>query len=84
MNPLGYSETGVCSLNFRSLLALFDVFRADVLDSVLYRVGLLAALRSKNLGGKAIGVMVTASHNPERVRPPLSPLEAAVPADIVF
>ncbi|GAA5946670.1 hypothetical protein JCM3765_000341 [Sporobolomyces pararoseus] len=39
---------------------------ADVLDSVLYRVGLLAALRSKNLGGKAIGVMVTASHNPER------------------
>ncbi|GAA5866710.1 hypothetical protein JCM1840_002437 [Sporobolomyces johnsonii] len=39
---------------------------ADVLDSVLYRVGLLAALRSKNLGGKTIGVMVTASHNPER------------------
>ncbi|GAA6019201.1 hypothetical protein JCM11491_001415 [Sporobolomyces phaffii] len=39
---------------------------ADVLDSVLYRVGLLAALRSKNLAGQAIGVMVTASHNPER------------------
>ncbi|GAA5938278.1 phosphoacetylglucosamine mutase PCM1 [Sporobolomyces koalae] len=39
---------------------------ADVLDSVLYRVGLLAAIRSKNLAGKAIGVMVTASHNPER------------------
>lgn len=39
-----------------------------MLDSVLYRVGLLAALRSKKLGGQVIGVMVTASHNPEKVR----------------
>ncbi|KAK4049571.1 hypothetical protein OIV83_004069 [Microbotryomycetes sp. JL201] len=39
---------------------------ADVLDSVMYRVGLLASLRSKKLGGKVVGVMVTASHNPER------------------
>ncbi|KAM0750521.1 Phosphoacetylglucosamine mutase [Meredithblackwellia eburnea MCA 4105] len=38
---------------------------ATVLDSVLYRVGLLAALRSKSQNGKVIGVMVTASHNPE-------------------
>ncbi|KAG6336094.1 hypothetical protein ID866_2991 [Astraeus odoratus] len=36
-----------------------------VLDSVLFRVGILAALRSKKLDGKTIGVMVTASHNPE-------------------
>lgn len=36
-----------------------------VLDSVLFRVGILAALRSKRLDGKTIGVMVTASHNPE-------------------
>lgn len=35
------------------------------LDSVLFRVGVLAALRSKKLDGKTIGVMVTASHNPE-------------------
>jgi len=42
--------------------------RADKLDSVLFRVGLLAALRSKKHAGKAIGVMVTASHNPEQVR----------------
>ncbi|BGP34480.1 hypothetical protein JCM10296v2_006301 [Rhodotorula toruloides] len=43
-------------------------FRADaeVLDSVMFRVGLLAALRSKKLGGKTIGVMITASHNPEK------------------
>lgn len=41
---------------------------ASVLDSVLFRVGLLAVLRSKQLKGKTIGVMVTASHNPEQVR----------------
>ncbi|KAF8528001.1 phosphoacetylglucosamine mutase [Hysterangium stoloniferum] len=38
---------------------------ANVLDSVLFRVGIIAALRSKRLDGKTIGVMVTASHNPE-------------------
>ena len=41
--------------------------RASVLDSVLFRVGILAGLRSKKLDGKTIGVMVTASHNPEEV-----------------
>ncbi|KAI0778263.1 phosphoacetylglucosamine mutase [Trametes elegans] len=35
------------------------------LDPVMFRVGILAALRSKRLDGKTIGVMVTASHNPE-------------------
>ncbi|KAI0094827.1 phosphoacetylglucosamine mutase [Irpex rosettiformis] len=35
------------------------------LDSVIFRVGLLAGLRSKKLDGKTIGVMITASHNPE-------------------
>lgn len=44
-----------------------------MLDSVLYRVGLLAVLRSKKLAGKVIGVMVTASHNPENVRTLMSP-----------
>ncbi|KAF7306888.1 Phosphoacetylglucosamine mutase [Mycena indigotica] len=39
---------------------------ATVLDSVLFRVGVLAALRSKRLEGRTIGVMVTASHNPEQ------------------
>ena len=37
---------------------------ADLLDGVTFRVGLLAALRSRKLGGQAIGVMITASHNP--------------------
>jgi len=41
--------------------------RGSLLDSVLFRVGIIAALRSKKLDGKTIGVMVTASHNPEPV-----------------
>lgn len=43
--------------------------RGVVLDSVMFRVGILAALRSKKLDGKTVGVMVTASHNPEPVGP---------------
>uniref|UniRef100_A0A7M5ULE0 Phosphoacetylglucosamine mutase n=1 Tax=Clytia hemisphaerica TaxID=252671 RepID=A0A7M5ULE0_9CNID len=39
--------------------------KADLLDSVMFRMGLLAVLRSKCKEGKSIGVMVTASHNPE-------------------
>ncbi|RKO98819.1 hypothetical protein CXG81DRAFT_15406 [Caulochytrium protostelioides] len=39
---------------------------AEVLDSVLFRMGLLAVLRSKALHGQWVGVMVTASHNEER------------------
>ncbi|PHH87986.1 hypothetical protein CDD83_8148 [Cordyceps sp. RAO-2017] len=38
--------------------------RADLLPGVSFRVGLVAALRSRKLNGQAIGVMVTASHNP--------------------
>lgn len=43
-------------------------FRANAgtLDSVFFAVGLLAVLRSKKLDGKTIGIMVTASHNPEQ------------------
>ncbi|KIJ21797.1 phosphoacetylglucosamine mutase [Paxillus involutus ATCC 200175] len=38
--------------------------RGDKLESVLFKVGILAALRSKTCDGKTIGVMITASHNP--------------------
>ncbi|ORX82386.1 Phosphoacetylglucosamine mutase [Anaeromyces robustus] len=38
--------------------------KGDLLPSVMFRIGLLAVLRSKVLG-KTIGVMITASHNPE-------------------
>lgn len=36
---------------------------ADKLNHIMYRMGILAALRSKAKGGQAIGVMITASHN---------------------
>jgi len=35
-----------------------------LLDSVVYRVALLAALRSRKLNGQIVGIMITASHNP--------------------
>ncbi|KAI5697030.1 hypothetical protein M8J75_003983 [Diaphorina citri] len=39
--------------------------KAIVLDYVFYRMGLLASLRSKFKGGQSVGLMITASHNPE-------------------
>lgn len=36
-----------------------------MLEFVMYRMGLLATLRSRSFSGSAIGVMITASHNPE-------------------
>ncbi|KAL2270165.1 hypothetical protein VTJ83DRAFT_2349 [Remersonia thermophila] len=38
--------------------------KADLLDGITFRVGLLASLRSRKQNSRAIGVMVTASHNP--------------------
>ena len=38
---------------------------AGLLDSVAFSVGILAALRSKSHKGRTVGVMMTASHNPE-------------------
>lgn len=38
--------------------------KAALLEGVSFRVGLLAALRSRRLGSQTIGVMITASHNP--------------------
>ena len=38
--------------------------KSDLLDGVTFRVGLLAALRTRKLGSQTIGVMITASHNP--------------------
>lgn len=41
------------------------ICRADKLEYVMYRMGLLATLRSRVKNGRTIGVMITASHNPE-------------------
>lgn len=40
--------------------------KGDILESTCYRLALIGALRSKSLGGKLVGLMVTASHNPEQ------------------
>lgn len=45
-------------------LNLTGLSGSNLLDSVVFRVGLLAALRSRKLSGQTIGVMITASHNP--------------------
>ncbi|PWN41043.1 Phosphoacetylglucosamine mutase [Ceraceosorus guamensis] len=39
--------------------------KGDVLESTCFRLALISALRSKRMGGKVVGMMVTASHNPE-------------------
>ena len=56
--------------------------RAAVLAPVMVRTGILAALRSLSKGGLAVGVMITASHNPVEVRrppPPTHPHPPPVP-----
>lgn len=47
-----------------NVLAHFQFHRYEILYYVMYRMGLLAVLRSRYKHGKTIGVMVTASHNP--------------------
>lgn len=38
--------------------------KADILDSTIFRVAILATLRSQYLRNQVIAVMITASHNP--------------------
>lgn len=54
---------GVCRFSTRRSVYQLT-FLSNILDSVVYRVGLLASLRSRKLNGQTIGVMITASHNP--------------------
>lgn len=42
----------------------------------MYKVAILATLRSKKLQGSTIGVMITASHNPEEVKKKTTLLKA--------
>jgi len=51
-------------LCYKHLLANHEFDGRALLDSVVFRVGLLAALRSRRMNGQIIGVMITASHNP--------------------
>ena len=40
-------------------------YEASLLPCVFVRMGIFAALRSASLGGEEVGLMITASHNPE-------------------
>ncbi|EED95883.1 hypothetical protein THAPSDRAFT_260958, partial [Thalassiosira pseudonana CCMP1335] len=40
-------------------------YEASLLPCVFVRMGIFSALRSASLGGEEVGVMITASHNPE-------------------
>jgi hypothetical protein len=72
ISSMGLQASGHCELFALSIhttaISSRIVSRGNTLDSVIFRVGILAGLRSKRLDGKTIGVMVTASHNPEQVR----------------
>lgn len=48
-----------------AIFVLYIFFSHEHLDYVMFRMGLLATLRSRFQGGRTIGVMITASHNPE-------------------
>ncbi|CCU98342.1 Phosphoacetylglucosamine mutase-like protein [Malassezia sympodialis ATCC 42132] len=58
--PLVYGTAG-----FRTKCVVHSNHRADLLTSTCFRMGMVAALRSLSLDGAAVGLMVTASHNPE-------------------
>jgi len=57
-----YLQVSVYVTSISWLIVNFD--GRALLDSVVFRVGLLAALRSRRMNGQVIGVMITASHNP--------------------
>ncbi|KOB67808.1 putative phosphoacetylglucosamine mutase, partial [Operophtera brumata] len=52
--PLGFDQS-----------TLVEASRASLLEHVVYRMGLLAVLRSRVKNGRTIGIMITASHNLE-------------------
>lgn len=44
---------------------IWQLIRAKILDSLVFRCGSISCLRSKSFHGSVIGLMITASHNPE-------------------
>lgn len=62
---LAYDMTITSMVELVYLIFGIFIFRATKLEYVMYRMGLLATLRSRAKNGQTIGVMITASHNPE-------------------
>ncbi|CAH1763608.1 10155_t:CDS:10 [Entrophospora sp. SA101] len=72
-NPIDYNKIKETSINHPKPQNINYTYgtagfrmKAELLDSTVFRVGILAALRSKKLDSKTIGIMITASHNPEQ------------------
>ena len=69
-SPTGLRGFVLCEASSSSVRSEADIFvwcRGTRLLSVVFRATLLAILRSKRMEGAAIGIMITASHNPEPV-----------------
>jgi phosphoacetylglucosamine mutase len=64
MVPLDSVQSEITGAYLSDVDAHLSVSRGDTLESTLFRIGILAVLRSKKLNGQTIGVMITASHNP--------------------
>ncbi|KAJ5328602.1 Phosphoacetylglucosamine mutase [Penicillium brevicompactum] len=56
-------EYGTAGFRMKASLTWWAI-TSDLLNTVVFAVGLLASLRSKKLSGQWIGIMITASHNP--------------------
>ena len=65
MSPPALYQALPCWPCLRQREVLTEDIHSDAgLDHVVYAVGIVAALRSKRRNEAAIGVMITASHNP--------------------
>lgn len=60
-----YLESRIRIFSCASFMLTVCTHSASLLPPVMFRVGLVAVLRSMRFRGQAVGVMITASHNPE-------------------
>eukprot|EP00568_Trieres_chinensis_P000174 CAMPEP_0183305548 /NCGR_PEP_ID=MMETSP0160_2-20130417/10246_1 /TAXON_ID=2839 ORGANISM="Odontella Sinensis, Strain Grunow 1884" /NCGR_SAMPLE_ID=MMETSP0160_2 /ASSEMBLY_ACC=CAM_ASM_000250 /LENGTH=630 /DNA_ID=CAMNT_0025468759 /DNA_START=44 /DNA_END=1936 /DNA_ORIENTATION=- len=64
LEDIGPSPSGKAKMTYGYGTAGFRYPHA-VLPPAVVRVGMFAAIRSASLGGEEVGIMITASHNPE-------------------
>ena len=50
--------------NIFSLSLSFSVSSGLFIDSIAFRMGIIAAIRSRSMQSQAVGIMITGSHNP--------------------